>query len=161
MKRALITVVVAATSLVAWRYTHTDPADGGGKLVLDRLWIDHVPKHDRDPIKVFVALTDQPVGIFQTTSTWKGEYEVFQFEKVGGEFRAIYPQTGDREKFTAKGSACSEHGMDYCLEMTGASRGAMHYYSMKGWELDGTADVHATERAIEARLDALVPASTR
>ena len=45
--------------------------------------------------------------------------------------------------------------MDYCLEMTGASRGGTHYYSMKGWELDGAADVHATERSIEARLDAL------
>ncbi len=152
MKRTLVAVAVAATTLVAWRWhasTTTTTKDGGNaKLVLDRLWIDHVPKDDKDPVKVFVALTQDPVGIFQTTTAWKGEYEVFQYERAGGEIHARYPQTGDHEKFTFVGSKCHDDKMDYCLELAGSSRGAKHYFSMKGWELDGVPDAHAIEAMI-------------
>ena len=155
MKRTLVAIAVAATSLAAWRWhasTPSIPSTDAGSLAFDRLWIDHLPKSDKDQVKVFVALTEQPVGVFQTTSTWKGEYEVFQFERSGGLLRVAYPQTGDREQVTVAGTTCHEHGMDYCLEVGGASRGAKQYYSMKGWELDGAADV----KAVTARVDALL-----
>jgi hypothetical protein len=153
MKRSFFAVAVAALTLVAWRW-HASPNTDGGPLAFDRLWIDHLPKTDKDQVKVFVALTQQPVGLFQTTSTWKGEYEVFQFEGSGGALRVTYPQTGDHEQVTVAGTACREHGMDYCLAVGGASRGAKQYYSMKGWELDGVADV----KTLEARVDALLAA---
>ena len=30
---------------------------------------------------------------------------------------------------------CRERGMDYCLELTGASRGVKRYRSKEGWEI--------------------------
>ena len=157
MKKTLLVLILVSAAVVGvWKLrSHSAPAEATESTsVLDRIWVDHIPRSDKDVFQLFVALTEQPVGIFQATSAWKGEYEVFQFQRKGGEIRAVFPQTGDHEKIVVKGSECDEAGMDYCLEMRGASRGAKRYYSMKGWELDG-ADV----KAIPARADALLHAT--
>ena len=55
--------------------------------VRDRVWIDHMPRGERDTINVFAVLTRQPVGVFQAASAWKGAYEAFRYEKHGNEIR--------------------------------------------------------------------------
>lgn len=139
--------------VLAWRgLAHRAAAPtGDATLAYDRLWIDHLPRNDRDTIKIFVALTHDPVGAFQATSAWKGEYEVFQYEASGGEMRVVYPQDRAKEKVTLSARACRERDMDYCLEIDGASRGVRRYYSMKGWEIDGAID----ERTLRTRAFAL------
>jgi hypothetical protein len=141
MKKLLVLVVVSAVGVGAWRW-HSTPADSGSDahLVQDRIWIDHVPKNDRDTFQVFLALTEQPVGIYQKTSAWQGSFEIFRYEMHGGELRVIFPQNGDRETVRAKARTCSEAGMDYCLELSGGTRGAKRYYSRKGWEVGSLAD---------------------
>src|SRR5512135_1919272 len=104
--------------------------------VRDRVWIDHLPKSDRDTINVFALLTEQPVGIFQATSAWKGGFEAFRYEKQGNEVRAVFPQNGDREKLTVSECTCDVRGMDYCLEVSGSSRGVKKYYSRKEWIIE-------------------------
>ena len=68
MKKALLVMALVSTaSYATYRYV-----SGGSSatvahddsLVQDRLWIDHIPKNDRDKIQLFVALTEQPAGIF-------------------------------------------------------------------------------------------------
>ncbi|MCX5742317.1 MAG: hypothetical protein NT062_07460 [Proteobacteria bacterium] len=150
MNKLVVVVVLSAT---AWKWSSSTSSEApgaqvtDGKLALDRLWIDHLPKNDRDPIKVFLALTEEPVGIFQTASMWQGSYELFQYEAMGNEIRAVFPQTRERETITTRASRCSDGGMDYCLELSGASRGTKKYYSMKGWELDGASRDAALARA--------------
>lgn len=162
MKQLVIGGVVIAGAIAAWQWTSSSPSSEttatatDRKLVLDRLWIDHIPRNERDPVKVFVALTEQPVGLFQTASMWKGEYELFQFEMLGNEIRAVFPQSRDKEKFSATGTRCNEGGMDYCLELSGSSRGAKKYYSRKGWEIDGALD----RDAINAKVESLVHGTT-
>lgn len=155
MKKALLGLaVISAVTYAAWnlRGGSDDPQPSQDNVVLDRLWIDHMPRNDRDVIQVFVAITEQPFGIFQATSQWKGAFELFQYEAHGGELRIVYGQTGEREKVKARASKCSEKGMDFCLQLDGASRGVKKYYSMEGWEIDHA----ATIEDIRARVDALV-----
>ena len=104
--------------------------------VRDRVWIDHLPRNDRDTINIFALLTQQPVGVFQATSGWKGAFEAFRYEKQGNEVRAVFPQTGDREKITVSECPCDVRGMDYCLEISGSSRGVKKYYSRKDWIIE-------------------------
>ncbi len=104
--------------------------------VRDRVWIDHLPRNDRDTINVFALLTQQPVGIFQATSAWKGGFEAFRYEKQGNEIRALFPQNGDRERITVSECPCDVRGMDYCLEVSGSSRGVKKYYSRKDWIIE-------------------------
>jgi hypothetical protein len=160
MKKLLVLAVISTCAVAGWRVLR-----GGGsgdeaaalddsKLVLDRIWIDHMPKNERDQISVFAAISDEPIGVFQTASVWKGHFELFRYEARGNEIRIHYPQNNDREKVTTKAQRCSERDFDYCLELDGASRGVKRYYSRKGWEIDGAARPDELRARIEAAVQA-------
>jgi hypothetical protein len=135
MRKLILLVAVAAVGVGVWKFrgTHQKPDP---QLVENRIWIDHMPRNDRDQISVFAALSDESFGVFGKQSAWKGEFEIFQYEGHGGELRLTFPQDGDHEKVRAKASACGDKGFDYCLEISGSSRGVKRYYSMEGWEID-------------------------
>ncbi|HEU4729650.1 MAG TPA: hypothetical protein VFT22_17265 [Kofleriaceae bacterium] len=130
-------VVAAAVGLGRLaRRGEPDATDASGRrLLADRVWIDRVPRNERDTIHVFAAISQHSVGAFQAMSAWRGSYEGFRFEAGGGELRLVYPQTGEREsvRFTAR--RCKEQRMDFCLELEGASRGVKRYFSKEGWEI--------------------------
>lgn len=125
---------------------------------LDRIWIDHLPKSDSDTIHVFAAITQEPMGIFQATSQWKGNFELFVYEAHGDTIRAVYPQDRSKEELKVSARTCSDmRDMDYCLEIKGASRGPKKYYSRKGWEIEGAAtpdDIALRGKAIVKQLAA-------
>jgi hypothetical protein len=149
MKKAVllvIAVVVVVVSLWSWKHT---ARPGENRLVVDRIWIDHIPRGERDTIRVFALVSEHSIGVFQATSQWRGAYEAFRYEAGGGELRLVFPQTGDRETVRAKARRCSEGGMDFCLELDGASRGAKRYYSREGWEIGGGHDLDAIERQVD------------
>lgn len=141
-------VAVAVASVWSWRRTgatETDPR----RLVADRVWIDHVPRSDKDTIQVFVAISEHAIGAFQATSAWRGGFEAFRYELEAGELRLLYPQTGAREAVRVKARRCDEQGMEYCLELAGASHGVKRYYSRKGWEIEGAPDLEAVQHRVE------------
>lgn len=157
-KTAMVLALVGATGYGAYRWISSDDAKpaqtatlDGEQLVLDRIWIDHMPKNDRDTIQFFAAITEEPFGVFQAASSWKGQYELFRYQTSGNELHVTYPQTGDRETVKHKARRCSDNGMDYCLELDGG-RGVKKYYSRKGWEIDGA----ASAEDVTKRIDSLV-----
>jgi len=135
MKKLALIPVLAAVVYGGYRMRAHDTAHTTVD-VRDRVWIDHLPKSDRDTINVFALLTQQPVGVFQATSGWKGGFEAFRYEKQGNEIRAVFPQNGDREKITVSECPCDVRGMDYCLEVAGSTRGVKKYYSRKDWIIE-------------------------
>ena len=155
MKKLMLAVVALGAlgyGVVHWRAgssrsTHESRAQT--ELVENRLWIDHMPRTERDTIQVFLTLGEENVGTFQATSAWKGAYEVFRYEGHGGELRLVYPQTGDKETLKAKAVACREAGFDYCLELAGGTRGVKRYYSMRDWEIDSLRDADTKINALE------------
>ncbi len=161
MKKTLLVVALASTAAVtAWTWTRDDapaPAVTDSKLALNRLWIDHIPRNERDTIQVFVALNNEALGVFQALSQWKGAYEVFQFELQGDELRLVYPHNGDKEKVAVKARTCDEKGFDYCLDLKGASRGVKHYYSLEGWDIEGVHTPADLARRAEEMIVTLVP----
>jgi hypothetical protein len=113
-----------------------EAADGSDpSLILNRIWMDQIPSQPRDTANAFATVSRQKVGIFQSGSQFKGGYEIFNFTAVGGELRIVYPQTDEKELVKARAWRCKEHNMDFCLELTGASRGVKRYRSMDGWEI--------------------------
>lgn len=151
MKKLVLILVLVGVAVGAWRWRSAgEPAAQSSKLVANRLWIDHVPRNERDTVQVFVALSQESVGVFNASSAWRGAYEVFKYEQQGSELRLVYPQTGKRETVRARATRCDVKDMDYCLELEGASQGAKRYYSCDGWEIDG--GVAAARQRIEAVL---------
>jgi len=154
MKKALLVLALLGTAgYTTYRVTRSSvaPTDGAS-LALDRIWLDHLPVSETDTVQVFVALTEQPFGVFQQASMWRGAHELFQYEKDGGKLRIEYPQTGEKETARLTATRCSERGMDFCLEITGASRGVKRYYSKKGWEIDRMKSLGQVQPHIDALL---------
>lgn len=129
-------------------------AQDGEQLVLDRIWIDHIPKNDRDIVQVFVAISEEPFGVFQAASSWKGAYELFRYEAHGNELRVVYPQNNSRETVKHSAKRCSENQMDFCLELSGG-KGVKRYYSRKGWEIDNVSSAADLQVRTEAVLTTL------
>lgn len=101
MKKLLFLLFVILAAYLFWRWWRADelPAARGQELFYDRLWVDHMPKNETDTFQIFVAVTEQPVGVFQSASQWKGAYEMFRYEARGdGKLELVFPQTRSREK---------------------------------------------------------------
>jgi hypothetical protein len=137
----LVTGALVGATAFAW-HVHGKSADtaritdGGDldSLLTDRPWIDHLPRGERDAFNVFIVISQQPVGVFQKATAWQGAYEVFTYEAQGRrKLTVAFPHTGDHDDVRAEVTECHEHGMDYCLELSGASRGVKRYYSRADW----------------------------
>ncbi|HSN29368.1 MAG TPA: hypothetical protein VLT45_23925 [Kofleriaceae bacterium] len=140
MKKLALLSIVVAGAVAGYRHFSHAPAHHA-HLVQDRAWLDHMPRNDRDTVNVFAVLTQQPVGVFQAASFWKGSYEAFRYEQKGDEIRMIFPQTGDKESITVTAYECSDGGFDYCLDVKGGSHGVKRYYSREEWVIDSPADL--------------------
>ena len=158
--RKLLTVSVALAGLAGgyvWMSSseRAVSSEHDSNLVRDRVWIDHMPRGEKDKINVFIALSQRPrqppLGIFEQVSMWEGHFEAFTYEQHGEEWRIVLPQSGDRETLTIKASRCSEAGMDFCLEVKGASRGPTRYYSRKGWEVRSREQAEALSTQLLAK----------
>jgi hypothetical protein len=151
MKKLVLLAVLGSVVVASvWSARRTEqPAETDSRLLSDRIWIDHIPRNERDTIHVFLALSEVSIGVFQATSQWRGNFEGFRYEASGNELRMVFPQTGDREAVRTKARRCTEQQMDFCLELDGTSRGAKKYYSREGWEIDRHADLDAVKRRIE------------
>ncbi len=164
MKNALLmTALLATVGYGGWRLTHRGDAPvvtDDSKLALDRIWVDHLPRTDKDVFQIFAAVSEEEFGVFQATSSWKGNFELFTFKFNGDKIKATFPQDGDREEITIKANRCDEGQMDYCLEIGGSKRGVKKYYSRKGWEIDGAHSAKALEdraASIATELEANLP----
>jgi hypothetical protein len=146
MKKLALFALVVAAAYGSYRYYHLPTNQA--HLVQDRAWLDHMPKNDRDTVNVFAVLTQQPVGVFQSASFWKGNYEAFRYEQKGNELRLVFPQTGDKESITVSAYECSDHGFDYCLDVKGGSHGVKRYYSREEWVIDSPAQMNSEIRAL-------------
>ena len=157
MKKLLALAAIAAAGFGAYRWHEhgkavdaTEVGTSDAKLVRDRVWIDHLPRNDRESVEIFLAVSRQAIGVFQQASQWRGVYEGFRFEQNGDELRLHFPQTGSNEKVRARATRCNERGMQYCLEIEGASRGVKKYYSRDGWEIRSLDEERAKLDAIES-----------
>jgi hypothetical protein len=146
MRKLILVGLVAAAAVAGWRWLGhgAAPARGGQATFYDRVWIDHLPRGETDPVQIFVALRREPLGVFQQTTKWKGSFEAFVHEARGdGELVITFPQNRDRERVRYSAAPCGERGFDYCLELRGPSRGVTRYYSKKGWEIKALDETRA------------------
>jgi hypothetical protein len=154
MKKLAAVALVAVGVVSAWQLRGGDDAPpDSSNPVLDRIWVDKLPTTERETFNIFVVLEDDEFGVFDSRSMWKGHFEFFKVKDVKqGHVRIHYPQTGETETLHGKVRRCSERDFDYCLELTGGSRGVTRYFSKEEWVIDG---VHG-QAALATRVDQLV-----
>jgi hypothetical protein len=152
MNKLLIVVAALGVTAGVWHWRSSGgPSEESTnpKLAYNRLWIDHMPRSERDLVNIFVMIDDESMGVFQATTVWRGAYELFRYEGNGEEVRIHYPQTNEKVKAKVRAKKCNDNGFDFCLEVDGATRGVKKYYSYDGWEIDNRAALDRQIQAIE------------
>jgi hypothetical protein len=142
MKKLLLVTSAVGLMVGGWKLTHRHHVDESNLDVTDRLWIDHMPKHDRDLLRVLVAVThnehdDDNVGFLHFGSRWHAQLDGFRFEKHDNDLAVEFPQSSWRATWHTKVTRCSVGEFTLCLEIT-APRGTFHYFSRDDWEIKNT-----------------------
>jgi hypothetical protein len=146
MKKVLVFILLLlVVGIYLWHWWRTHDAEGRGEeLFYDRVWLDHVPTSDTDTVRAFAAIREEPLGIWNEQSAWKGSFELFRYEPRGdGKLVMLFPQSKERRDVAYRAWKCRENKFDFCLEVSGAGRGVARYFSQKGWEIGGGHDGHA------------------
>lgn len=147
----MVVAGVVALAVAGWRYLQpsADVAVKDNRIMTDRLWIDHLPMDPREKFDVFAVVTREKLCFFEKRSRWQMAMDVCRYQLVGDELRTVFPQTETTETYKVAATPCKTNGFDYCLEMSGGTRGAKKYYSMKNWVIRGG--------SIDAQVQSITP----
>ena len=113
------------------------PPDQAAKLLLDRNWLDRVPKKIDDKLHVYRFVPSMGGGVFQDRTIFFGTFELFTFEADGSRIRFNLLHTGDKRvsRYTIEPLATpGPDGVDLMLTIDDDPRGPKRYY---GWRNEG------------------------
>lgn len=143
MTRAIKIVVIVIILVFVARWYWSDKSEGPAEEqwlsasdlspLSDRIWIDHIPKTERDQVDLFIILEEPTIGAFSRSSAYAGDWASFEWEYEKG-LRIEMLQSQTKHKIKAKvmkGEACAP--FDYCLRLKGTPRGSKRYGSMEDW----------------------------
>jgi hypothetical protein len=153
MKKLVLSLMLIAVGVVAWRALRTDASEA--KLLFDRLWVDHQPRDQTESFQALFVNGERPFGNFSTRTIWKGQWEGFHYHVIpreDGTMDLLFGATNERQRVRYTARACNDNGFDLCLELVGTSRGPRHYYSKKEWRL-GAAELDRADDLVRAAID--------
>ncbi len=101
-------------------------------LLLDRNWMDVMPRTPRDKLHVFRFVPSMGGGVYQDRTLFKGLFELFVFEATGEEINFILPET--HEQVNARYTIEAVDGpepFDLRLSIPESPRGPKIYYGIR------------------------------
>jgi hypothetical protein len=143
-KKLTAVIVVLAAVGALWRMRASDAPEP--KLLFDRFWVDHEPRQPGEKFKVMFVSGQEPIGRFVDRTPWTGAFELFHYHMLpreDGVMDMLFGHTNERQRVRWSARRCNENGFDYCLDVSGTSRGVKRYYSKKQWDARSEADVDA------------------
>lgn len=146
MKKLALVVVLLVVGGVAWRVHRHDAPDAA--LLFHRFWIDHEPRDDQEKFSAMYVDGKHPFGDFAVRTVWTAQLEFFHYHllpRQPGVIDLLFGATRERQRVRYVARPCAENGFDFCLELSGSSRGVARYYSKKQWQAP---DEAAVERIV-------------
>jgi hypothetical protein len=154
MKKASLIAVAALTAAGALYFAGPSRPEAP-KLLLDRVWIDHVPKSDTDPIGHLVMLKqkpDQAGGVIGHSSSWAVRANLFKHRVGADEMTLYFPQTKKHVKAKVKVWRCegdAPEPFQLCLELShDKGKHKARLYSRDEWVV-GSKDLPAFAKALD------------
>jgi hypothetical protein len=150
---------VSAVSAAGAVYTHLHPsccavaADGNPRLVLNRVWFDHLPEKPTEDVQLWLFFGGG-VGVHEKGSAYRATTDVFEFERRGDHLALtfLHDKKGAETKF--KVTACDEKPpFDLCLDLESSPRGPKRWYGFGNLDEAGQRVPwsQAVRRAAESR----------
>src|SRR5256885_1376837 len=125
MRTLLLVALVGCSSHGHASRTHND-------LLIDRNWIDRMPRTDRDKLHVYRFVPSMGGGVFQDRTLYKGVFELFHFSAKGDELHFVLPETHQDivSKFRIE-DVDGPEPFDLKLTIEADPRGPSVYYGMR------------------------------
>lgn len=111
----------------------------GTKRFVNQLWIERMPKDERDMFgRIIAARTDDGrIGIASRGSTWRHHVELFLWALEEDRLTAVFPQDRVRSKLQIRTWECKGEApapFELCLELRAGERRA-RFYSKREWKI--------------------------
>ena len=134
--RALL--VVLGLGLSAWWLLHRRE-DRSVKRLVNQVWIERMPRHQRDMIWGGVLNEDgkDRVGVISHGSQWRVHADVLLWRLDGDLLRTRFPQDDRRYDLKARTWECEGRAPEpfqLCLELRRGDR-VLRFFSRKDWEI--------------------------
>jgi hypothetical protein len=160
--------LVGACSFGVWKLGSALLSDEtqGTEHAVNQLWIDHMPRDDRDMITHFV-MVDHPQGKFGAlghSSQWRHMVDVFRWKLSGSKLELFFPQDRARGEVQIETWECEGEApapFELCMKMTNKQGRSFMLYSREEWEInprnvaDALADIVDDEPKLGAVLGTL------
>ena len=148
--------LVGACSFGVWKLGSALLSDEtqGTKHAVNQLWIDHLPKDDRDMITHFVMI-DHPQGQFGAigrSSQWRHMVDVFRWKLSGGKLGLFFPQDRARGEVEIETWECAGEApapFELCMKMTNKQGRSWMFYSREDWEIDPGSATESLEDIVD------------
>lgn len=146
--RTVLVLSIAALAACSAKSSSVSDADAR-HLLIDRNWIDHMPKTDRERLHVYRFVPTMGGGVFQDRTLYKGTFELFKFDVDGDHLTFDLPETHERvrSQFHIE-KVDGPAPFDLKLTVWSDPRGPSVYYGMRA-ETDR--DGAALEQRLHAR----------
>ncbi len=140
---ALLLALAACSSL----HDHGISDSEQRQLLLDRNWIDVMPKTERDKLHVYRFVPSMGGGVYQDRTIFKGTFELFRFNVDGDQIDFDLLETHDhvRSQFSIE-KVDGPHPFDLKLTIKDDPRGPHVYYGIR-------AETDRSGEALTKRLD--------
>jgi hypothetical protein len=132
MKRAIFAVLLLAAC--ARPAARALPPEEARALLIDRSWVDRLPRRVDDKLHVFRFTPAMGGGVFQDRTIFAGQFELFLFEQDGRHIRFNMVHTGEKKTCDFEITPLAEpgpEGVDLRLTVAGSPRGPSVYYSWR------------------------------
>lgn len=136
MKKLALGLMLVLLFGVAFRAIRSDAPDA--RLLFDHIWVDHLPRDQTDKFQALWVSGEHPFGNFSTRTVWTGQWEMFHYHVIPreqGVLDFLFGRTTERQRVRYTARPCHEDGFDFCLELSGSSRGVSRYFSKKEWQM--------------------------
>lgn len=141
MRRLAFASLIALAACSGAR-SKTLPPDEARKVLLDRNWIDVLPRSVDDKLHVFRFVPSMGGGVYQDRTLFAGTFELFQFATDGETIKFDLLHTGTRAQSRYRIDELATpgpDGVDLRLTLEASPRGPSTYFSWRqsSADLDG------------------------
>lgn len=135
----------------------------GLELMVNRVWIDRLPRNERDMINqlLFIQQDSDRIGAVVRASVWRRFIELNRWKPNKNGVELHFPQSDRKLKVGTRAYPCkgkAPEPFELCLDITVVGQ-TRRLYSMKEWKIDATTPDDISPASLPITPDATVEMS--
>ena len=126
----------------------------GTKHAVNQVWIDHIPRDDRDMITHLVLIDhrDGQFGAIGRSSQWRHAIDIFKWNLQRDTLRLYFPQERAKGEVKIETWECEGEApqpFELCMRLTGNNGRSAMLYSRHEWEIDPHSSADSLAEIVE------------